>query len=215
VGNRNARLVIPLAVGVWLLAVAATFPELPGALRRSAEIASIVAVMVGVPLVIGYLMGDAGWLMLREQFPPVGPFRGQWQPCPTAQMARVPMDHPDFRSSRLRLTSMLRVGVTEDALHLGTWFFWYPWVTSLLQIPWSAVRSWRPFDAPGWVDASRDPGALVQATYDPGYRGPFVELEIGEPPVYLQLPRVLVEPALPRLRPSGADGLDDRDAGEL
>ncbi|HET7700352.1 MAG TPA: hypothetical protein VFM06_05735, partial [Candidatus Limnocylindria bacterium] len=61
-----------------------------------------------------------------------------------------------------------------------------------VRIPWSAVTSARRYEAPGWYTPQRDPGTLVQAAYDPNYTGTFVELAIGEPPIFLQMPADLL-----------------------
>jgi hypothetical protein len=76
-----------------------------------------------------------------------------------------------------------------------------------LRIPWSDVVSARTYEATGWVTPGSQPGTVFQAAYDPNYRGPFVELEVGYPPVYLQLPLSVIEEYVAAVPPpSPGDG---------
>ncbi|HEY9870659.1 MAG TPA: hypothetical protein V6D08_15945, partial [Candidatus Obscuribacterales bacterium] len=68
-----------------------------------------------------------------------------------------------------------------------------------LCIPWQSVNSARSFEAPGWVPAGTASGAILQATYDPGFKGQFLELEVGEPPVFLQMSADLLGDKVNRL----------------
>lgn len=68
-----------------------------------------------------------------------------------------------------------------------------------VEIPWSAVTSATTFEAPGWFKPLRDPGTILQVTYDPNYTGTFVELVVGEPPVFIQLSADLLGDAMSRL----------------
>jgi hypothetical protein len=56
----------------------------------------------------------------------------------------------------------------------------------------------RPYEARGWFRRD-EPGALLEASYDPNYTGTFIELKIGEPPVFLQLPAGMLGEAASRL----------------
>jgi hypothetical protein len=117
-------------------------------------------------------------------------------------MALVNMDDPDYQSSKMGFISTLRVGTSAEALYLSMLFSKIPILGLFfpnVQIPWSTVRKARAFDAPGFFSANWNPGALVQVNYDPNYTGTFVELEIGEPPVFLQLPVSVLGDAIRRL----------------
>jgi hypothetical protein len=106
-------------------------------------------------------------------------------------MALVSVDDPEFNRHRLRLVSTLRVGTTPDALYLSMLFSRVPVLGRFfpdVRIPWTEIASARTYEAPGWFAPQQQPGAIFQAGYDPNYRGTFVELKAGEPPVYLQLP---------------------------
>jgi hypothetical protein len=117
-------------------------------------------------------------------------------------MAPVRMDDPGYQSAKMGFISTLRVGTSAEALYLSMLFSKIPILGLFfpnVQIPWSTVRKARAFDAPGFFSANWNPGALVQVNYDPNYTGTFVELEIGEPPVFLQLPVSVLGDAIRRL----------------
>jgi hypothetical protein len=69
-----------------------------------------------------------------------------------------------------------------------------------LQIPWTAVSKAHAFEAPGWVTPLVEPGALLQIAYDPNYTGKFIEMEVGDPPVFIQLPAGILGEGVSRLR---------------
>jgi hypothetical protein len=80
----NAKVIIPLAIGAWLVGIIVATMDVPGVVVA----ALIVAFVVTVPLVVFYLMAAAGWRPLkrcraRERF------GGEWRMCPTGQMALV------------------------------------------------------------------------------------------------------------------------------
>jgi hypothetical protein len=71
------------------------------------------------------------------------------------------------------------------------------WFLPELNVPWSAVKAAHEFEAPGWYAPPSEPGALLQAGYDPNYTGKFIEMEIGEEPVvYVQLPAAMLGEAV-------------------
>jgi hypothetical protein len=119
-------------------------------------------------------------------------------------MALVSVDHPQFHRVKMRFVGgSLRVGTTAEALHLATIFTGLPvlgWVFPRLEIPWESATRARAFQAPGWFAPQREPGALLQAAYDPNYTGRFVELEVGDPPVFIQLPAAILGQQASRLR---------------
>jgi hypothetical protein len=117
-------------------------------------------------------------------------------------MALVSVDDPAFIQKRLRLVSTLRVGVAADVLHLSMLFSKVPLLGRFFPevgIPWSEVASARAYEAPGWVAPQMQPGTVLRASYDPGYTGTFVEMRIGDPPVFIQLPLEVLGEAASRL----------------
>lgn len=196
--NRNARVIIPLALAAWLVAIVLDKTDAP----KEIFVAFGVCFAVAVPLVVFYLMAEAGWSTLARRFRQIAPFNGAWRQCPTAYMALVSMDDPGYQSSKMGFISTLRVGTTAEALYLSMLFSKVPILGLFfpnVQIPWSTVRKARAFDAPGFFSANLSPGALVQVNYDPNYTGTYIELEIGEPPVFLQLSASVLGDAIERL----------------
>ncbi len=196
--NRNARVIIPLALGAPLVVIILDRTEAP----KTVYVACAISFALAVPLLVFYLMAQTGWSTLAKRFRQNAPFNGVWRSCPTAYMAPVRMDDPAYASSKMGFISTLRVGTSAEALYLSMLFSKIP-VLGLffpnVEIPWSTVRKARRFDAPGFFGANQNPAALVQVNYDPNYTGTFVELEIGEPPVFLQLPVGILGDAIQRL----------------
>ncbi len=189
--DRNARVIIPLAIGAWLLAIVVSRPETPDVLRAL----FVIAFAVTIPVVVFSLMARSGWSTLAARHRSAAPYAGVWRRYPTAIISDVSVDTPDFRARQFRLFSALRVATTDDALHLSMLFSKVPLLGGMfpeLRIPWSAVRTARTYEAPGWYPPQRQPGTLAQAAYDPNYTGTFVELAVGEPPIFLQLPASLL-----------------------
>jgi hypothetical protein len=54
------------------------------------------------------------------------------------------------------------------------------------------MTSAREFEAPGWFAPQGQRGAAFQAAYDPNYTGKFVEMETGDPAVFIQLPAAIL-----------------------
>lgn len=192
--NKNARVIIPLAVGVWLLGILAFAAGLPSAVEAALTVALIGVMFFVVPVLVFYLIAETGWSALSRQFRAREPYGGQWVTCPTGMMALVSVHSEEFQRSKARFASVLRVGTTDGALYLSTLFTRIP-VMSLffpvVAVPWRDVTRATRYEAPGWVSARSSPGA-VSATYDPNYTGEFVELEIGEPRVFIQLPLAIL-----------------------
>lgn len=198
--NKNAKVIIPAVIVAWLLGIAAFRGDAPVVFR----VLYVAAFMIGVPLIVFYLMAETGWRTLAKSYPETVPLHGPWKACATGQMAPVSADHPDFERTRMRLVGgTLRVGTTTDALYLSTLASGLPVFRlffPVLQVPWSSVSAARAYEAPGWFKPPQEPGALLQAAYDPNYTGKFIEMEIGSPPVFLQLPAYILGDALARLR---------------
>jgi hypothetical protein len=196
--NKNARIIIPAAIGFWLIGAFVFKAGTPPVI----EAGFVVAFLLIVPVMVFYLMADQGWSTLARRYRSMTSYQGAWQSCPTGQMALISVDDPNFSRHRLRLVGTLRVGKTSEALYLSMLFSKIPLLGrffSDVQIPWTAVTTARTYNAPGWIAQARDPGALLQLSYDPNYTGTFVEMQIGQPPVFLQLPLAILGDAAPRI----------------
>ena len=194
--NRNAKVIIPLAIAAWLGGILVFATGAPLVL----QVLFIVAFALAVPVTVLYLISASGWRQLARYHKVRSPVAGDWRGIPTGQMALVSVDHPDFDKVKMRFVGgTLRVAVAPEGLGLSTPISRIPvvsWWFPTLHIPWSAVTSAREFEAPGRFTPPSSPGALLQIAYDPNYTGTFVELEIGTPPVFVQLPQPLFGDAL-------------------
>lgn len=163
------------------------------------QVLFVVAFVVAVVAALVYLMTASGWRQLAQRHRGRAPAGAEWRGIPTGQMALVSVHHPDFNKARMRFVGgTLRVAITPQGLGLATPVSSLPgiqWAFPALFVPWADVTSAREFEAPGWVAPLSNPGALLQLSYDPNYTGPFVELEIGAPPVFVQLPKPLLDAA--------------------
>ena len=141
---------------------------------------------------IVFLMGrGSGWYALAKKYPERTAYTGRLRKCRTFQMVAIGLDQPfGTRFSG----GIVSVGATPDALYISM-----PAIVRLLfptvQLPWSAISSARPFEAPGWVAPVQAPGTVFQAEYDPGFRGQFIELETIEPKVCVRLPMYALDDA--------------------
>jgi hypothetical protein len=107
--NKNARVIIPLAIGVWLLSILAFAAGLPSAVAAALTVVLIGVMFVGVPLIVFYLIAETGWSRRKVPRPGV---RRPWV-MPTGLMARrvhSDIQHPG--PSR----KVLRVGTTDALL---------------------------------------------------------------------------------------------------
>ena len=184
--NENAKVIIPLAFFAWAGGVLASQVESP-----VLTAAWVIALAIIIPVAVFYLMAEQGWSTLAGLYRSPQRFGGPWQSVPSAGLSLVSVDDPTHARHRLRLVSALRVATTPDALHLSMLFGKVPILGLFfpdVRIPWQDVTSAGRYEAPGWVAPPSNPGALFQASYDPNYKGTFVELTAGQPPVYIQLP---------------------------
>ena len=190
-----AKVVIPLALGVWLVGIFAFRTGVPD----WAKVTIAFAMAALIAFVVGFLiLGQSGWRQLARAYPANPPLSGPWTVCPTAVMSQVSVEDPQHARRRVRLNFILRTGCDANALHISA-----PALVSALlppiRIPWSAIARARYFDAPGWIVPASNPGTLLQVAYDPGYKGKFLEIEIAQPNYFLQLPADLLTQAMPRL----------------
>jgi hypothetical protein len=197
--NRNAKLIIPFVIVVWLAMIVVIQVDLPPAV----EVGFFIAIAVTIPVMVFYLMAAEGWSTLARLFRAREPFTGRWRPCPSGQMALVSVDDPEFARRKLRLVGgTLRLATSDEGLHLSMLLGKIPILGRFFPdvlIPWAAVRSARAYEAPGWFRPASEPGALLQAGYDPNYTGTFIELVVGEPPVFIQLSADMLGEGLARL----------------
>jgi len=195
----NAKVIIPLAIGAWLVGILLTTVDVPAVVVA----ALIVAFAVTVPLVVFYLIAAAGWGPLKR-YKARERFGGEWRMCATGQMALLSVHDPRFENMKMRFVGgALSMATSSEGLHLKTIFSKLPvlsWFLPELVVPWPAVKAAHEFDAPGWYAPPSSPGALLQAGYDPNYTGKFIEMEIGAAPVvYVQLPEAMLGEAVARL----------------
>jgi hypothetical protein len=71
-----------------------------------------------------------------------------------------------------------------------------------IQLPWTSIASVKPFEAPGWVEpiGTSETAIQIQAEYDHGFRGEFIELETTAPKTCIRLPMYAIEDARSYLR---------------
>jgi len=194
-GADNAKFIIPAAIGLWLVGSLVFDDQAPGWLQVVAGLAMLVFIAW---LVAFLILRQSGWHELARAYPAKPPLAGTWQTCPSAVMAGVSLDSPDYERRKVRFNFIVRVGADDQALYISA----LPILRVLLppmRIPWSAMANARYFDASGWVKAPRDTGALLQLTYDPGYKGQYLEIEITGPKFFVQLPAHLLAEAIPHL----------------
>jgi len=200
VQERVARLIIPLAIGLSLAFSAVAL--LPVGLQGPSVIVLAVAAAVAILYVVFRLLAASGWDLLARRFRTRAHYAGEWKTVPTAQMAPCSVDDLAYASSQARLVGTLKAAVADDGLHFSILLAKVPVLGLMfpeIHIPWSEVVRARTYEAPGWVSPKTQPGTVLQATYDPNYTGRFVELEVGQPTVYIQLPAAVFGDELPRL----------------
>jgi len=180
----NAKFIIPAAIGLWLLGPILFAPNRPGWVH----VVGGIGCFLGIAGLVGFLLiRNTGWPALAARYPARHAVPGPWHPCRTVVMALVPVEDPGYERAKVRIVSILRVATTEESLNLAAIGPLRP-IIPALQIPWTAMVRARRLDPSGWVRGPQEPGALFQLTYDPGYTGDFVEIELHEPTVFLQLP---------------------------
>lgn len=197
--SKNAKIIIPFVIVAWL----GSFVVFRAGTPAVVVAAFVIAFAIAVPVMVFYLMAEMGWSTLARKLRGRGSYDGPWRPAATGQMAKVSVFDPEFQRNKLRLVGgTLRMGTTHEALHLSMLLSKIPLLGRFfpdVEIPWSAVTSATTFEAPGWFTPQRDPGTIVQVAYDPNYTGTFVELVVGEPPVFVQFSADLLGEAMSRL----------------
>jgi len=157
----------------------------------------IFAFLTITGLIAFLITRGSGWHALAGKYPERAPYTGQLRRCTTFQMIAVDSD----LSLATRFSGgIVSVGVTRDALYIvapSVVRFLFP----TIQLPWTSIASAKPFEAPGWVKPIGTSGTAIQlqAEYDPGFRGDFIELETTTPKTCIRLPMYAIEDARSRL----------------
>jgi hypothetical protein len=153
---------------------------------------------ISVPFLIVFLMvHQSGWHRLAAHYPLRSGFAGPWRTCRTVVLSPVAQGARGYESSKVWLVFAMRVGADEEALYLSGASVFRP-VFPPVRIPWSAIDHVRYFEASPWVNLS-PPVKTIRFNYDPGYSGPFVEIQVADPSVFIQVPRAEVKEALAHL----------------
>lgn len=139
----------------------------------------IFFVLAVVGLIVYLMTRGSGWHGLAKKYPERAPHIGQLRRCGTFQLMKLDSN----QTFPMRFTGgIISVGVTSSALYIvapSIVRFLFP----TIQLPWAAIASAKPFEAPGWVQPVGEPVALLQVKveYDPGFSGEFIELETTAP----------------------------------
>jgi len=189
----QGKLIIGTALVFWLVALVLG-ENAPGWVMAAYG----AAFFVTVTALVAFLMTrGSGWYALARAYPArpsdVEPVR--LHRCRTFQMVALDGDQPD--GTRVA-GGVVSAGASERGLTLAVpsvLRFLFP----TIRLPWSAVASARAFEAPGWVKPVTEPGTVFQAEYDPGFRGPFVEIETTAPRTRIRLPAYALEGGMAHL----------------
>src|SRR5688500_15771808 len=105
-------------------------------------------------LVAFLITRGSGWRALAAKYPERSAYTGEMHQCRTFEMAAL---EPDESIGTRFAGGLIRVGATRDALLIAT-----PAIVRFLfptiRLPWSAIASAKPFEAPGWVKPVSEPG---------------------------------------------------------
>jgi hypothetical protein len=197
--NRNARVIIPLALGIWLASIG-IITLAPDGLEGPLFGLLVVSMAIAIPLVVLYLLSAGGWRALARSYRLGSPYQGDWQTCAAGAMAPVSVDDPRYARERAYFIGVLRVATDEGGLYLSTPVSRLPIFSAFfppLLIPWREVVSARPYQARGWISGGGGDG--IRARYDPNYTGTFIELRAGEALAFIQLPESVLAEHLPQL----------------
>jgi len=150
--------------------------------------------IVAVAGLVGFLISrGSAWHALSRKYPARSPYRGQWKASGYFLMAPVSYEDPEFVRVKHRLSGIVRIGTTPDALFLRCvkpFYFLLP----PLQIPWSEISS-RTLEVSRLMPTLGRPGPIIQANFEIGPGGQFVELHLNEPPVYILFEEHLIADA--------------------
>ena len=174
----------------WIIAGAAVFFWLTGGWVFTAGVPKGVQIAFGLFFIlvvaglVGFLISrGSAWHALAQKYPARSEYRGEWKASGYFLMAPVSYEDPDFVRRKHRLAGIVRIGTTPDALFLRCvkpFHFLLP----PLQIPWSETTS-RTLEVSRLMAMQGRPGPIIQANFEIGPGGQFVELHLNEPPVYI------------------------------
>ncbi len=156
-----------------------------------------LAVGAVASLVLVLFVNQSRWRQLLARYPAVPPFAGPWRRCRTTIVSRVALGEPGYRRHKVVFIFAMQVGADPQGLYLsGASVFRL--LLPPIRLPWSAIVRVRHFEANAWND--RPPSLhTVQFVYDPGYSGPFVEIEVADPKTFIQLPVEQIKEAVAHL----------------
>ena len=174
------KLIIGTVLGFWLISL--LIPDDPPGWVVAPLF--VFGFLTCAGLVAFLMTRGSGWHALAKKYPQGTIYTGPLRRCRTFQMVAIGSD--DRFGTRFS-GGIISVGSTGEALYLAT-----PAIVRFLfptiRLPWSAIASAKPFEAPGWVKPFAESDAIVQSEYDPGYRGEFIEIETTEPKTRIRLP---------------------------
>jgi hypothetical protein len=143
---------------------------------------------------VGFLISrGSAWYALSRKYPARSRYRGQWKASGYFLMAPVSYEDPDFSRMKHRLSGIVRIGATPDALFLRCvkpFYFLLP----PLQIPWSEISS-RILEVNRLMATPGRAGPIIQANFEIGPGGQFVELHLNEPSAYILFEEHLIADA--------------------
>jgi hypothetical protein len=150
--------------------------------------------IVAVAGLVGFLISrGSAWYALSRKYPACRPYRGQWKASGYFLMAPVSYEDPEFVRLKHRLSGIVRIGTTPDALFLRCvkpFYFLLP----PLQIPWSEISS-RTLEVSRLMATPGRAGPIIQTNFEIGPGGQFVELHLNEPSAYILFEEHLIADA--------------------
>ena len=182
--------IIGAAVFFWLTGDLVFNPRVPEGLQIAFGFLFIL-VVAGL---VGFLISrGSAWHALSQKYPTRSPYRGQWKASGYFLMAPVSYGDPDFARVKHRLSGIVRIGTTPDALFLRC-VKPFSFLLPPLRIPWSEISS-RTLEVSRLMPALGQPGPIIQANFEIGPGGQFVELHLDQPPVYILFEEHLIADA--------------------
>ena len=174
----------------WIIVGAAVFFWLAGGWVFSGGVSSSWQVAVGIAFFLAiagmvgfFLSRGSAWHALSQKYPARSPYPGQWQASGYFLMAPVAYGDPEFMRRKHRLAGIVRMGSTPDALFLRC-IKPFHFLLPPLQIPWRETTS-RTVEVGRLMGMQGQAGPIIQANFEIGPGGKFVELHLNEPPVYI------------------------------
>jgi hypothetical protein len=174
----------------WIIAGAAVFFWLTGGWVFSAGVPNGVQIAFGLLFIlvvaglVAFLISRASaWHALAQKHPARSAYRGEWKASGYFLMAPVSYEDPDFMRKKHRLAGIVRIGATTDALFLRCvkpFHFLLP----PLQIPLRETTS-RTVEVSRLMGMQGQAGPIIQANFEIGPGGEFIEIHLQDPPVYI------------------------------